>query len=385
MRIDTIMVRNFKKFDAGTCALHPQFTLLVGENGSGKTSILDALAVALGIWLVEPPDSTLVASGRNIMPAEIRLEPTRTGDRILFRERRPVIVSATGQIGDRSGVTWLRQIRERGRRTTNADAKDARAAIKDLFRRDTAGENVLCPVIAYYGAGRAWLPSNQRTPGAKPNGPARRWAAFYDCLNERIRLSDLQKWFRSELIAAAHAGQMRPGFHIVRRAIIASVPDADDIWFDPDREQIVLSIKGQSQPFDNLSAGQRMMLALVADIAIKAVTQNTFLVPESGHDATDGELLRVLRLTPGVILIDELDVHLHPRWQRRVASDLKRTFPALQFVCTSHSPQVIGEIEPDEIRLLDSFEVPNQSFGMDSNWILQALMGADEQDANVKT
>ena len=101
-----------------------------------------------------------------------------------------------------------------------------------------------------------------------------------------------------------------------------------------------------AQPFTNLSAGQRTMLALVADLAIKMVTQNNYLVPEDDPAPTNGALPDVLAQTPGVVLIDELDVHLHPRWQRRVASDLKSTFPRIQFVCTTHSPQVIGEVAP---------------------------------------
>ena len=124
------------------------------------------------------------------------------------------------------------------------------------------------------------------------------------------------------------------------------VPGADRMWFDGDRSEIVLSIERQAQPFSNLSAGQRMMLALVADIAIKAVTQNNHLVPEHVPATANGALPDVLAQTPGVVLIDELDVHLHPRWQRRVATDLKSTFPRIQFVCTSHSPQVIGEVAP---------------------------------------
>jgi len=75
-----------------------------------------------------------------------------------------------------------------------------------------------------------------------------------------------------------------------------------------------------------------MMLALVADIAIKAVTQNNHLVPKDARAALNGALPDVLAQTPGVVLIDELNVHLHPRWQRQVASDLKSTFPGIQFV-----------------------------------------------------
>src|SRR3954454_16167453 len=70
MRIDRLELLNFKKFASLDLELHPRFTLLIGENGAGKTSVLDALAVSLGVWLVEPPDSTLLNSRRGIYPSE---------------------------------------------------------------------------------------------------------------------------------------------------------------------------------------------------------------------------------------------------------------------------------------------------------------------------
>jgi predicted ATP-binding protein involved in virulence len=390
MRIDRLELHNFKKFAEQVLELHPQFTLLVGENGSGKTSVLDALAVALGVWLVDPPDSKLASSQRPIYPSEARLEAVRQGDRTLFQEAPGgVAVAATGRIEDRKDVTWVRQVNPGGRRTTNRDAEDAIAIIQDVLHRAQSQEKVLLPVIAYYGAGRAWLPHRERNKGkGGSNGPARRWAAFYDCLNERIRLTDLADWFRIEAIAAVNrGGQFRPGFEVVRRAVLACVPEADGMWYDGDREEIVLAIGGQAQPFSNLSAGQQMMLALVADIAIKAVTQNNYLVPPDALSQEDAPLPRVLAETPGVILIDEIDVHLHPRWQRRVAADLMATFPAMQFVCTSHSPQVIGELLPAQVRFLDEPAVgarPAHSFGLDANAVLEELMGADVRSPSVQ-
>jgi predicted ATP-binding protein involved in virulence len=386
MRIDKLEVRNFKKFAEQTFELHPQFTLLVGENGSGKTSVLDALAVALGVWLVDVPDSDLANSRRWIYyPADVRLEPTQQGDRTLFREATTgVMVRAVGRIDDRD-LSWTRQISPGKRLTRNSGAREAIEFIADCYKRANAEERIILPVIAYYGAGRAWLPHRERSrQKSKPNGPARRWAAFYDCLNERIRLTDLADWFQGEAIAAVNrGGQFRPGFEVVRRAVLRCVPGADAMWYDGDRKEIVLSISGHAQPFGNLSAGQRMMLALVADIAIKAVTQNNFLVPPDALAAEAEPLPRVLAQTPGVVLIDELDVHLHPRWQRRVASDLKTTFPKIQFICTSHSPQVIGEVSPEEIRLLDEPHAggrPAHSFGLDSNAVLEEIMGADSRN-----
>jgi predicted ATP-binding protein involved in virulence len=154
------------------------------------------------------------------------------------------------------------------------------------------------------------------------------------------------------------------------------------MWFDGDRSEIVLSINGHAQPFSNLSAGQRMMMAMVADIAIKAVTQNNHLVPADSPASATSALPDVLAQTPGIVLIDELDVHLHPRWQHRVVSDLNSTFPNIQFVCTSHSPQVIGEVAPEQIRILGDAAfglMPEQSFGLDSNAILEDVMEADSR------
>ncbi len=387
MRIDRLEIENFKKFTKQNFDLHPQFTLLVGDNGSGKTSVLDAISIAAAIWLLEVPDSTIVNSGTNILPFQIHLEPETKGDRTQFHERRPVIIRATGQIGNHEHVSWIRQIRGDRKRTSNSEAKQALEYVREIYKQDSAGEQVLCPVLAYYGAGRAWLPSNNRIPGeSKSNGPARRWAAFYDCFSERIRFGELRKWFHRETTAAGNrGGQMRPGFEVVRRAILRCVPDADGIWFDSDREQIVLSIHKKPQPFDNLSAGQRMMLALVADLAIKAVTQNAFLLPPDELGPKDEPLPRVLRQTPGLALIDELDVHLHPKWQRRVATDLKDTFPNMQFVCTSHSPQVIGEVKPEELRLLEEeVTTPKRSFGMDSSRVLEEVMDAKPRNESVE-
>ena len=381
MRINKLRLRNFKKFSELTLDLHPQFSLLVGENGSGKTSILDALSVALGVWLTDVPDSTLANSRRPIHLSERRLESARTGDRTQFQEAPgEVSVLASGSI-DGQQVDWEQSIGVGRKKASTKGAREARKIVEQAFQRAQNGDNVVLPVIAYYGAGRAWLPHRDRGEKNSP-APSRRWDAFFQCLFGAVRLADLAAWFKNEAIAAVNRnGKYRPGFEIARKAVLGCVPKADGMWFDGDRGQIVLSIDGNPQPFDNLSAGQRTMLSLVADIAVKAVTQNNFLVPEDPAP-NDQRLQHVLSKTPGVVLIDELEVHLHPRWQRRVASDLKTIFPQIQFICTSHSPQVIGQLAPEEIRLLDAPRVgatPVHSIGLDSNAILEEVMETESR------
>jgi predicted ATP-binding protein involved in virulence len=255
------------------------------------------------------------------------------------------------------------------------------ALIWSAYEQVSRGEHIVFPVICYYGAGRAWLSHNERKKAkAKANGPANRWEAFYDCLNERIRVADLAHWFQGEHIAMGNRqGRYRPGFEVVRRAILACVPEADGVWYDGDSEEIALSIIGNPQPFGNLSAGQRVMLAVVADLAIRMVTQNNFLVPANVLSPEDEPLPRVLAQTPGVVLIDELDVHLHPKWQRGVVESLRRVFPRLQFITTSHSPFIVQSLREDELINLQGQSVP-QLGNLSVEQIASGLMGVERPD-----
>jgi len=124
--------------------------------------------------------------------------------------------------------------------------------------------------------------------------------------------------------------------------MIACVEGATDLYFDARRGEAIVDIDGVVQPFSNLSDGQRCTLAMVGDMAQKAASLN----PQFGAE--------VLQKTPGVVLIDELDLHLHPRWQRRIIEDLRQTFPKIQFICTTHSPFLIQSLRSgEELLMLD--------------------------------
>ncbi len=120
-----------------------------------------------------------------------------------------------------------------------------------------------------------------------------------------------------------------------------------------------------------MSDGQRALIGMVADIARRACVLR--------GDETD---IDVLTQTTGIVLIDELDLHLHPKWQRHIVGALKRIFPKIQFFATTHSPQVIGEARPEEIVLLtpEGQKRPIGSYGMDSNWVLECVMEAEGRD-----
>ena len=120
------------------------------------------------------------------------------------------------------------------------------------------------------------------------------------------------------------------------------MPDATHVGFDFARDELMLRFPDCELPFDYLSDGYRNMVAMAADMAVRCATLNPALGPDAASK------------TPGVVLIDEIDLHLHPKWQRRVVADLMRAFPLIQFVATTHSPFVIQSLpQTPEVRLIN--------------------------------
>jgi predicted ATP-binding protein involved in virulence len=156
--------------------------------------------------------------------------------------------------------------------------------------------------------------------------------------------------------------------------------------WDPDRMEICLNIDGVTVPTSMLSDGQRSMYEKVADLAIRAVMLNSFLFGDDKEIPEPPDLPIVLAKTPGVVLIDEVDVHLHPNWQRRVVADLRQTFPRVQFICTTHSAQVVGEVPKSHIFVHSAksgiWHHPSRSLGVDSSRILDEEMDASSANAN---
>ena len=390
MRIDRLQLTNFKCFADESFAFDPEFTLFVGENGAGKTSILSAVAIALGIYdqneTIKQTIRNTDRAWRKIYDDEVRLVSAEAGDRGLFQPAGVCEVKAEWKnASGKPPLKWSRRL-EDGRRKN--DAKDVVRVIDGIIA-GAAARHSPAPLLAYYGAGRAWLASNERVQRAgsgikKPS----QWDGYYDCLQERIRLKDLDHWFRDEAAARDDKGGWRPGYKTVLRAILNCIPDAREVQWDSQRLEICLNIAGNTVPFSLLSDGQKTMTAMVADLAIRAVTLNSFLFGDAKEVPEPPDLPVVLQMTPGIVLIDEIDVHLHPIWQRQVVGDLQKTFPRVQFICTSHSPQVMGETKAASLRIFNStskkWVIPNQSFGMDSNWILKVLMGGHEMDPGIE-
>ena len=374
MHIHRVKILNFKGFASCEVELDPRFNLFVGDNATGKTSFLDALSIALdsyflGMKGVERPGG--------IDSSQVRAQEHRYSDRISFEKQYPTRIEVEGTVLGRK-VTWSRELSREGGRTNTAGTKklsEISSHIDDLVRKQL---NVDLPLVCSYGTERLWY-EYKHNKSSRADSESRRWPSrFYgyrDCNVFVIQETALLEWIKAEVLTSQQLGKETPALSVTKKAIVACVDGAESIYYDARIDDIVVVSKEHGhQLFRFLSDGQRIMLTLIGDLVKRAVTLN----PHHGLD--------VLDKTEGVVMVDELDLHLHPKWQRRVIHDLKRTFPSIQFIVTSHSPQLVGEALPNEIRILEkgqAHRVP-RSFGMDSNRALEEVMDASSRNEKVK-
>jgi predicted ATP-binding protein involved in virulence len=344
MRIDRLTVDHFKGFEHREFSFHPQVNLLVGENGTGKTSVLDALSVAMGGWLL----GIRGYDTRHIRNHEVQLKPmpqvvgesARSGP-ISWENAYPCSVETSGEVMGQH-LTWRRALNDTRSKTTYVDARNIKKLATGADHAVRSGDHVVLPLISYYGTGRLYdVPRNEYKIGSgkdlRRKAALSRLSGYDKSVDPRMSVEGLTRWIAEQSWIAFQQGRPTSTWSAVSHAILACIEGATDIYFDAQRGEVIVALGEQCiQPFVNLSDGQRSLLAMVGDIARKAATLNPAL----------GEA--VLAETPGVVLIDELDLHLHPVWQRRVIEDLRTVFPKIQFFATTHSPFLIQSLRSGE-------------------------------------
>jgi predicted ATP-binding protein involved in virulence len=351
MKIQHVEVRNFKGFEHKKFMLHPHFNLIVGRNGTGKTSALDAIAVAIGSWFL----GLRGADSRHIKPTEVLLKTVDQTSEFVenrFEAQYPCEVSAEGTVLGEL-IPWSRTLGSQQGRTTYVGArrmKDLAAMADEAVR---AGEPIDLPLICYYGTGRLWQEPREAFIVAGHEKIAdkkelSRLAGYKYSIDPKLSVAQFTTWMARQSWISFKTRNISPHYEAIKAAIVSCIEGAEGIEFDPGIGEVIVKFQNGYRPFSLLSDGQRCMLAMIGDLAQKAVALN----PHFG--------VEILERTPGVVLIDELDLHLHPQWQRRVIEDLRRLFKNVQFICTTHSPFLIQSLRSgEELLMLDGQPLPD--------------------------
>ena len=371
MHISQIHLKNFRCYEDVEIEFHPRFNIFVGVNGTGKSSALEALRIAIGSLFLGVDKYKDKIASPGISQDDVRLSR--------LEQQYPVVISSKGVIEDFSAdgvsraveIEWERSLTTKGGVTRSANAKDMKetsARMQEAIRRQ--GEKHTIPLVAYYSTDR--FKKEKKDVGVEPDGS--RLRGYYNALDPLTNIRFFLDLYYTETLSALQHDTPSVVLQAVNEAVKKCV-DCDDLMFDIKYQELLLVQHDmhQGMPFHLLSDGVRSMLALVMEIAFRCYLLN----PHLGKEAAS--------LTSGVVLIDEIDLHLHPAWQKRVVGDLQAAFPNIQFIVTTHAPLVIGSLRNGKIFTIKDnqvYDFPLQ-IGKDANYILNE-MGTSEMDDDIK-
>lgn len=368
MRIYSLELENFRLFEKKRIDF-PEgslFSVLIGENASGKTTVLDAVAYWLWADLLgafvrgEDKEPSMFAT-----QSDFRYTIDRFNERneaISFRiglsfqlegfpkeENRQLEMMYLYKRTD-EGVSGIRQVAPPtvGTRDFYLDAKKA------LFeRRDT-----LLPVFEFFPARSSSLLRVEVSPEFTKSGSTRILKGYLGAMEKsNQKVSDFLNWYKTTSADSQNLPRdkypekayLHDQLECIHAALALAIPQ----WQEPhfvfgDNDMLGRLVRsedphdqGELIYFRELSDGYQRMIGLVGTIAWRCASLN----PHFGKEAH--------LHSPGIVLIDELDLHLHPKWQRRIVSDLKRAFPKIQFICTTHSPFIVQSLTAEEVIDLD--------------------------------
>ncbi|MGF2010271.1 MAG: AAA family ATPase [Nostoc sp. DedVER01b] len=384
-------------------------TVLIGINGVGKSSILDCLAILVSqitgsiqnsldsIRSFNKQDiSNGVKDTKNEITVLLELREFTLSLTQIKNEVRKSLTSALTQViaamallqQDESlkiileselGQNFKRLPSELEDNVVGVLPKDLKLVIDELRIQIESNPQVNLPLAVYYPVNRAVIDIpleiaekyefkqidsyEQSLTGGKID-----FKSFFEWFRNR---EDLENELRRD-----HLNYRDRQLESVRGAIGSLEPNFSKLRVERSPLRMTVQKQGKELIINQLSDGEKCLLAMVGDLARRLAIANPSL-----PDPLQGN---------GVVLIDEIELHLHPKWQREIIPALTRTFPNCQFIVTTHSPQVISQVKPEGIYILEKTDEgvvvkrPESSFGRDSNRILEDLMGVPARPQEIK-
>ncbi|HYO56276.1 AAA family ATPase [Archangium sp.] len=360
MKVRRLEMTSFRGFRELTLEFTGPMTVLVGINGAGKTSILDCLAVLLSLVsskLLSPKH------GRRFYESDVQ-------------NGAPHTLNTVEVEFDETPIRWsLALVRKGFPRQVSNNITELTEIIETVEAGLVRGRNRL-PLAIYYPINRA--PAAVSHSRSKPGHRFYEFEpfdAFVEALEEGGRdFRIFFEWFRQrEDLENEQRLQINSEYRdfqlqAVRTAIARFVPGFSNLRVQRAPLRMIVQKGDNTLEVDQLSDGEKGLLAMAGDIGRRLAIANPSI-----QDPLSGE---------AVVMIDEVELHLHPGWQRMVVERLQQTFPNCQFILTTHSPQVLSQVPAKSVILLDHFQraaLPAGTQGRDSNSILAEVMGVPER------
>lgn len=395
MKLNRLHMKNFRCFEELSLQFGKRLTVVIADNGAGKTALLDAIALGFGRYLTKLPG----ISGQSPKDTDLRISAGERKEPFMmlaweaetFDGRS--VVWATGRKRDNAvtSATIKRQLSETQQSLYAQGLKSIDEFTLDLVQSESDQKPYFVPVIAYYGTNRAIRDDVKRRRGFKKNFS--RFDALKDALTRDSSFRAAFEWFNAMEDAERREREVRRDFDY-RHPELQAVRTAIERLLSPNFRNPRTEIRplrfvidrimpnGTIQTFriSQLSDGYRVVLGLAMDLARRLMEANSGLIPAEMQGESPLDF-------PAIVLIDEIDLHLHPSWQQRIVTDLMQTFRNAQFIVTTHSPQVLSTVKRENIRIIGPgpdgrivAEPPlAMTYGEPSGDVLHSVMMVDPQ------
>ena len=399
MKLKQLSLANYRGFEQLDIAFEPDVTVIAGVNGVGKSALLSAIVRCLShtlrthcfsnespIWMAQTDiktgkDSLTVSTGFNYSNADVQVDISRPrginpDEAKALAERRDEVRFAIretkkGSIEEQDLKDEIRSIELKLAPPEDLVSMQAipYESIDDATHLNATNEH---PIAVHYSTSRFLSRLPPILPKTKGTEIATAYIRALDQLE--ISLNDFANWYRA-LAESKDSGRSKRIYQQLENAISVFLQNVKDLRLHPERPpRFSVQKNGETFYLEQLSDGERGLLALVFDLTRRLTTAN----PTNSNPIAEGIAL---------VMIDEIELHLHPKWQRKAVRKLREVFKNCQFIITTHSPQVIGQVKAEKLRLLSHDETGKvvlckitQAFGMDSSWVLQNIMGTPARD-----
>ena len=388
MRITSLKLANVRAIEAAEFRFQPGFNLIVGVNGVGKSTVLDALRICMSRILPSTTESRVKAmsfstgdirSGYPFLDADLSLTIGVDEFRFVRRQWRETFAADDVENIDklRREILDSERLRDRARNLLRELEESHGASDSDDFApsktelKSAADAALVAPNCIFFSTNRS-VASYAST--AKSRAAGGKSAAYAEALVPRpMYLAQFADWMRVQKALGREQGAAKRHLQVLRSAVDRCLPAYCNLRPADEESRLLIDQGGIALEVGQLSDGERGVLALLLDLARRLSQAN----PSLDDPLSEGR---------AVVLIDEIDLHLHPKWQRQIVHKLVQAFPRCQFIATTHSPQVIGEVEHDRIQIIADGQVysPTHSFGVDSSRVLEEVMDAPPRTEEVE-
>lgn len=383
MYLKRMTLHNFKCFEDVSIDFHKKLTVIVGTNGAGKTTLLEGIAIALSTMYL-PFDGVKT---RGIDKTQAHLKAYTIGSTSDVQAQYPVSVSASAII-DGQEIYWERSLNTAKGAITTKEAKELRTVADRYQERLRNGDTTLIlPILAYYGTGRLW--DYHREKQSDVFGTSTRTNGYIDSMDGTANIRLMMNWFTKMTVKKYQNQELNLGGIPELEAVYSAMESCYEritgcknvkIQYNMGTKELEVAYKDASGELmrisiNQLSDGYKGTISLVADIAYRMAVLNPQL------------LGNVCRETDGIVLIDEVDLHLHPSWQKRILEDLTAIFPKVQFIVSTHAPEVINSVSMERVIILDGEKMrpaPVETYGKDANGILRSIMRVESRPMSVE-